>query len=358
MIPLIDRRLLVPGNLLLAGEYAVVCEGRIGITIAVGPPVVVNFERCSSFELVGETGVGRMVWRSGDSLHAGSEPGDPGADGKRRAPVFRSVLAVVCDRTRISQLIERNNPDKRELLLGAIERFARGKHPPVRIAIDSRPFFDATGRKRGFGSSAASTVAATAAVLAAAGLDPAYFRPLVCSIATAAHRDVQGGHGSGYDVAASCYGGVGLFRGGEWTSFRHINAEWLPPLGVLSGAHEESTADAVERFRETYERDSSRMKALLDRSDRAVHAIATATSWPEARLGLEEAREIGAEIGRRVGVPADLRRVASATEHDRECDDRFFKALGAGRETVVAIPHLPGCEDRMVIRNEEGLQWE
>ncbi len=356
-MPRIDKRLLIPGNLLLAGEYAIVREGRAGVTIAVGPPVVVNVEKWSSFEFVGETGGGRMTWRGGPSLHGSSDLTDNGAGTTRGAAVFRSVLAVFRDRSRMSRLIERSNSRQREMLLAATEPFARGDYPPVRIAVDSRPLFDTTGRKLGFGSSAASTVAATAGVLAAAGLDPVGFRPLVCSIATAAHRGTQGGHGSGYDVATSCYGGVGLFRGGEWTSYRHIDAFWLPPLGVLSGAHEESTAHAVQRFREVYERESSRMEALLDRSDRAVDAIATATSWPEARVGLEKAREVGIEIGRRIGIPADVRRVSTAPEHDRGCEDRFLKALGAGRETVLAIPHLPGCEDRMVARDEEGLRW-
>lgn len=353
----IDKRLLVPGNLLLAGEYAIIYEGRVGITIAVGPPVVVNVEKRSSFEFVGESGGGRMTWYGGKSLHKGSSLGGYEAAGSRRAAVFRSVLDVFRDRRRLSQLIEQSTADRREMLFTAMEPLAHGEYPPVRIAVDSRPLFDTSGRKLGFGSSAASTVAATAGLLAALDLDPVEFRPLVYAVATAAHRDLQGGHGSGYDVATSCYGGIGLFRGGEWTSYDHIDAFWLPPLGVLSGEYEESTAHAVQRFRETYACDSSRMETLLDRSDGAVRSIATAGSWPEARVGLRNAREVGIEIGRRIGIPADVRRSPSAPEHDRGCDDRFLKALGAGRETVVAIPHLPGCEDRMVVRDEEGLRW-
>jgi phosphomevalonate kinase len=76
------------------------------------------------------------------------------------------------------------------------------------IRIDSGEFFDArSGAKLGLGSSAAVAAALSAALGCYTNDSP---DPLPA--AAAAHRDFQGGRGSGVDVAASCGGGVLGYR--------------------------------------------------------------------------------------------------------------------------------------------------
>jgi phosphomevalonate kinase len=88
-----------------------------------------------------------------------------------------------------------------------------GVRPAARLAIvlDSNEFMDATsGTKLGIGSSAALTVALTAALDMAAGGGRSVHR-----IAAAAHRQLQGGAGSGADIACSLSGGIIEYRVGE-----------------------------------------------------------------------------------------------------------------------------------------------
>lgn len=78
------------------------------------------------------------------------------------------------------------------------------------ISIDSRKLTDTrTGKKLGLGSSSAVAVALTAALSRAADS-----RFDVLSVADAAHREFQRGHGSGTDIASCFHGGVIEYRMG------------------------------------------------------------------------------------------------------------------------------------------------
>jgi phosphomevalonate kinase len=83
--------------------------------------------------------------------------------------------------------------------------------------IPGRQRRDAAGGKQlGLGSSAAITVALTAALLAQGGradMD----RPGLLHLATVAHRQLQGG-GSGSDVAAAVHGGIVAMSGNAGAS--------------------------------------------------------------------------------------------------------------------------------------------
>ena len=80
-----------------------------------------------------------------------------------------------------------------------------GARPAHRYTLDTTAFFD-DGRKTGIGSSAALTVALAAAISAAAD---------VVDTAMAAHRRLQGGRGSGVDVAAAVHGGLIEYTRGD-----------------------------------------------------------------------------------------------------------------------------------------------
>ena len=83
---------------------------------------------------------------------------------------------------------------------------AANAEPPESLALslDTRAFADAaSGRKIGIGSSAALAVALTGALHEVAGKAAD-----IAAVATAAHRKLQGGAGSGIDVCCSHRGGV------------------------------------------------------------------------------------------------------------------------------------------------------
>ena len=68
------------------------------------------------------------------------------------------------------------------------------------------------GGKLGLGSSAAAAAVAVGATLLAGGHDPESEPAVSFAIADRAHRDAQGGRGSGADVAAAVYGGIIAYR--------------------------------------------------------------------------------------------------------------------------------------------------
>jgi mevalonate kinase len=79
-----------------------------------------------------------------------------------------------------------------------VDAVCGGTRPSLSIEFDTR-FFSAEGQKTGIGSSAALTVALVAAL---GKSDDVFVKALL------AHSELQGGAGSGVDVAAAVYGGL------------------------------------------------------------------------------------------------------------------------------------------------------
>jgi phosphomevalonate kinase len=163
-----------PGKFVLSGEYAVL-DGAAAICVAVDRRAVVTIETHGGDHSVVSApgfstatgrftaGDGRLTWLGGG--------GDFG--------LFESVWNA-------------SRP-------AAIEG-------PLAISLDTMLFRDAgSGRKIGLGSSAALTVAIATALASLGGADAA-------PAAHEAHRQFQGGSGSGVDVACSIAGGVIEYR--------------------------------------------------------------------------------------------------------------------------------------------------
>jgi phosphomevalonate kinase len=89
-------------------------------------------------------------------------------------------------------------PDRYRL----VDAVTDGQRPPLDIELDTRAFME-QGSKTGIGSSAALTVA----LLAAFGNTTDVYEQ-----ALAAHRRLQGGTGSGVDIAAAVHGGLFEYR--------------------------------------------------------------------------------------------------------------------------------------------------
>lgn len=151
-----------PGKIVLAGEYAVL-DGEPGISMAIDRRAVVTLE---------------------DSPDGECRLSTPGFTGAER---FRIVDAV-----------------------------CGGARPAKNIVLDTRAFAD-DGNKLGIGSSAALTVALVAGLVGSEE---------VLAEALLAHRRLQGGAGSGIDVATAVQGGLVEFQ---------MRSQTVTPLAWPSG---------------------------------------------------------------------------------------------------------------------------
>ena len=293
----------VPGNLLLMGEYAVLEEGGLGVTIAVDRRITALLSTSPRLTLSGSWGSQRVVWPG--------EVGDTLLDCivRSAAHVLQVQPELLCDL-------------------------------PLSVVVDSTPFYGKGGDKSGFGSSAAVAAALSHAILL--GVD-AYFAPakgfpspggsLLDRTFTAAlngHRAFQGGRGSGYDVAASVYGGIGQFTGGVRPAFRRVHIEWLPEMAVVAGRSPVKTPGAVGRYLEWRRSHALEADEFLQESNRCVKGFLDSKSWGDARAWFEASRELGLSIGEETGVPAEI-------ELPAELVGFPAKALGAGNEIAIVF---------------------
>lgn len=317
-------RLTVPGNLLLAGEYAVLEEGGLGAAVAVEPRLTVTVFPQDRWELVGRWTGGGEQWDP--------EGGAP--------PTFSGTIFL-----KALELLE-GRGDQRG------RRWSR-LTPSARIEVDSRAFFDAQGRKKGYGSSAALAVGLTAALAQLGGRDDG---PSAHQVAVAAHRHAQGGAGSGYDVTVSWFGGFGLFVGGTEPRWEPSDPGRLPPLALFAGPEAVRTVGSIARYRLWQSEESRAAHDFLDASNAAVRSLVTARSRPELMASWDLAKELGIDLGRKIGSDATLAVPPGLAP------ETFVKALGAGNETgLVASEEFPRPLPEALTElhlSPEGLRWE
>lgn len=153
--------------------------------------------------------------------------------------------------------------------------------PSGSVLVDSAAF-SANGRKLGLGSSAAVTAASVAAVLELVGLPVAANRDLCFSLAETAHRQAQGGVGSGADVAAAVHGGLLQYRrppGGYPITERLERPEELRVV-VFAEDRSSSTPDLIRGVRAFADRNpsgyASAMRPLREHAELFVEAFAAA----------------------------------------------------------------------------------
>ena len=197
-----------------------------------------------------------------------------------------------------------------------------GKAPSLLLRVDSSAFFGPDGAKLGLGSSAAVSVGTALALLRSAGLADRALEDSAFRAALAGHRSHQGGTGSGYDVAASLFGGYGLFTGGEAPSFERLVLPWMRPFSLLRGAAPVGTPRAIGRYMEWKKRDPQAARSFLEASNEVARGFAGARDWTEASSRLKEGARLGVELGEAIGVSALIAGL----------EDCLGKALGAGNE--------------------------
>jgi phosphomevalonate kinase len=308
-------RLRVPGNVLIAGEYLVLEPGGLGLCMAVDEYVQAEAEPAARLRIEGVQGKNSVVWTEETS----------GA-----SPLFSELV----------------NECGREL----------GEEPPrLSIRVDSSSHLYPDGRKKGLGSSAAVSVA-MAALLLRSRLSSSMYLSAVFRVALAAHRRAQGGRGSGYDVAASTFGGLGLFIGGEHPRYEKLSPPALPNMTLVRGPEAVSTVSSVTAY-ETWKRHEPETASLFfTASNGVVHALAESRTALDFVSSLDRAAELGRKVGEAIGVSASM---------DAAIADRFptsgvgrpgLKALGAGNELGLAysLGPLSGPPLRSAMG---GIEW-
>ena len=308
----------VPANILLVGEYAITVPGGLGVALAVAPRARLDAwlpEHVSRREIVS------AIERRG--CRAFSLVARMGANGTADERGTALTNAVLTELGYVDQT-------------GAVER-----EPAVRFEIDTSRFFDPdTGKKRGFGSSAVATLLCTAAIMEILGSDPIVERDRCTRHAIGAHRRVHAGRGSGYDIATSALGGIVSFTGGDRPQAASSTLDATArTIGVefhsFATGRPVDSATAIHQF-ETFCPPSceTRQRFVAD-SNELVRLLEADREWAALFSHIDSAKRLSEELGRRIGVSADLALCASHID-----DGWIAKASGAGNERGVlfALP--------------------
>jgi len=309
--------LSAPGKLVLLGEYAV---------LRGAPAVVMAVNRRARVELAPS---GSELWSvTAPPLVADTIQFSLAADGSLR------WLADPAGVPRRLELVEH--------LLGSM--VAAGlldprSLPPAAATLDTRALFEnvgGEGLKLGLGSSAAVTVALASALAQWGGRGELLVDPLRwLGSLLALHRGLQGGRGSGVDLAASLLGGVVSYRLGADGSVAAADPLAMPAglhLVVVWTGREADTGSMLRRLEVRLADGNATVEAALDRL--AELSVAGSEAFRFGRVGaLLEAVDAYCEamesLGRAAGLP-----ILSA-EHDalRRLARRHgatYKPSGAG----------------------------
>jgi phosphomevalonate kinase len=224
-------QLSAPGKLILTGEYAVL-DGAPGLVMAINRRARVSLEPSTdnAWHLVSLQ----------DQRSTGSFTLDERGLPRWDQPASKSAFQLV------------------DTLLRAWEELALQNLPPFKATLDTSEFFDpgAGGQKLGLGSSAALTVALSAALQDWAGIPPLPREEQLAKL-LAMHRDFQGGRGSGIDLAASLCGGI---------------LDYQRPPGSSSPRVEPGTLPAALKFRAIWTGKQASTSDLLRQLETATEA--------------------------------------------------------------------------------------
>ena len=305
---------------------------RSGVACAIAPRVVAWMEDAPELRIEGRTRKKVLEWREGAADATGGGASKAGS-------LLNRVVPFLLDH--------------------------RSSRRAGRVIVDSSAFFGPNGRKLGFGSSAAVTVALTSLLCA----DPQTPDEDILNLAVAAHRHAQGGRGSGYDVATSLFGGVGLFTGGEHPAWEPRDGWWLAHGSLVLNDRNTDTVDAVRRHAAWRDSFPDTWRQLRADSERATRKLAGASTWRDVKAAIVHARHVGREVGAAIGVPACI---DTALEDRLPEGDTVCKTVGAGSELMLCLGNpeeahsghaYPGEADTHshvlpLIPEEEGLIWE
>lgn len=345
-----------PANVLLFGEYAILERSGLGIISAIAPRITAAISPATEFSVIGLAG-GKEVTINSEMLIANDMENSTSVG---QSVAVSSEALFLCGLTRflIAALYPRRHKIHNTL-----------KALRYSITIDARPCYDTDGRKIGLGSSAASAVCLTAALAHLCGARPhskwsallrsgalssadsmtnahsrtsssdklvkqRIFQKGIFRLALRAHRKVRGG-GSGYDIAASSFGGFALFRGGYRPRVQPCNPPWSKSeMRLLYGTQTVDSREAVarcQRWKRTHRQD---WRKYVRQSNQIVNLMLSAQTEQEVIRIINISRELQLALGENIGVTAFFPLPAdSATDYPRIA----YRTVGAGNELAVAF---------------------
>lgn len=256
----------VPGNILVAGEYAVLENGGLGFGLAVDRRVKIITGPSSELKIT-------TKFDSQEIVYTGK---------KKQFPLFDTVI---------------KSAQRTLLILGMV-------HPkfPVEIHLDSSALFAENGDKLGLGSSAAVAVGLAYALLKGQVSEERLLQT-VFNTALFAHIDFQGGKGSGYDVAVSTFGGCGLFNGGQtpvWVASQPY--PFYEKFLLVRGDAPVKSVGSVDKYFKWKEQNNENATEFLIRSNKIVRHIYKCATYQDFIEWLHVARSTGKSLGVKIGV--------------------------------------------------------
>ena len=280
----------VPGNLLLMGEYSIMEGDGLGLAIAIKERAYFSFKKSDN-------------WR------------------------FFSKKTKIDDFT----LIENNDDFVFKMFRYLKQKyFANLEDFAFNVYIDTSNFFLNDGVKKGFGSSAVVAVGIVYGVFLVLSNNKSSFvkdKIFICCLE--AYRYAQGGMGSGYDIATSLFGGVIRLRGGDFPIYELLEKMCFNDFYLMKGPKSVKTTNSIIMY---YKNRHSLINFIRDVNIKMEQIVFNASNSSDCLLSsLKLAKEIGLEIGKRIGVSADLPLDIAYLE--QECE--LVKALGAGNETFL-----------------------
>lgn len=302
----------LPANILLMGEYAILEEGGKGLSLAVDPRAYFEIKPSSRWQIIG-------LW------------GD-----------LKQIIDPFKDNASLASLVFRYLRENYKELYFEV---------PHSIEIDTRLFFEKDGRKKGYGSSAVVALGITVALFSL--VKPLKALSQICFFpAVKAHRFAQEGRGSGYDIATSLYGGMGIFIGGQKPSWRPIRNFSPKGFYLFQGEKPVKTLNSIE----TYQKHSENIyrQEWVSQNNALLAQFEKETTQEALLKILYKAGELGRIFSQKIGVSADL-----SPKDKLISQGSFVKALGAGNETFLFV-RLESSNQffSLLSISNEGLQWE
>ncbi|MBN2738539.1 MAG: hypothetical protein JXR70_16275 [Spirochaetales bacterium] len=297
----------VPANLLLAGEYLILEPHVRGLIFSCEPRIFLTCKPAESFCIESDMGNQKIHYQQGGSNK-----------------LFNAVEKVFSQKYPAAEIFK-----------------------PWKITINSSAFFKKSGEKKGFGSSAAVTISYCACLFRLCFNRQPENNELF-QLSLEAHRLFQDGRGSGYDIAASIYGG---FRAYQSLPVPKISEpiSWPFHSAKLRIAEKPvSTPEAVKKYelwKSTHQTDfqiiKTRYKALVNSLCEPIHV--------NEKLGImQKIKELFLQLGDAIGVDS----------YFPEDKGDFCKSLGAGNEIAILLNHSSHTNTTDdLIMDTKGIQW-
>jgi len=312
-----------PGKMFLSGEWVILEPGNYGIVAAVNRRVHARVQ-----QIGGENNILIKIDEFGINVHASF-------DGRNL--VFVDLPDSAKEKLKFTKEAIETALQYVKEKTGSTKSFSvESWGEDTAIEVDGQM------KKVGFGSSAAAVVAIIAAVLELHGIHPERNKEVIYKLAAAAHFYAQGKLGSAFDIAASTYGGVFVYRAPDlpWVMMQLKNksvrevveSTWpllhLEPLAIPQDFRlivgwtksSASTPEMIKKMGEFKTINREGYNSLIEQISEVVEMLIDAWKQKDREKIINlvrENRRLLGELSRASGVPiqtADLKKLADIAD--------------------------------------------